>query len=80
VLSRPSLIYLATPKEFFNRVGIPWIGRHIPRSDAQWIGGLLAQLSPDQIRDTFRAAGYAPDQVNAYVAVVERRIAEINQL
>jgi hypothetical protein len=61
-------------------VGIRWIGRHIPRSDTQRIGGLLARLSPDQIRDTFRAAGYAPDQVNAYVAAVERRIAEINQL
>ena len=42
--------------------------------------GLLAELSPDQIRDTFRAAGYAPDQVNAYVAVVEKRTAELNQL
>jgi hypothetical protein len=80
VLSRPSLIYLATPKEFFSRVGIRWIGSYIPHSDAQWIGPLLAQLSPDQIRDTFRAVGYAPDQVNAYVAVFERRIVEINQL
>lgn len=80
MLSRPSLIYLAIPKEFFSRVGMRWIGSHIPRSDAQWIGGLPAQLSPNQIRDTFRATGYEPDQVNAYDAVVEKRIAELNQL
>jgi len=80
VPSRPALIYLTAPKEFFSRVNMRWIGRHIPRSDAQWIGGLLAQLSPDQIRDAFRAAGYTPDQVNAYAAVVEKRIAELDRL
>jgi hypothetical protein len=57
-----------------------WIGRHIPRSDAEWIAGLLAQLSSDQIRDAFRAAGYTPDQVNAFATVVEERIAELKKL
>jgi hypothetical protein len=80
VPSRPALIYLATPNEFFSRVDMRWIGRHIPRSDGQWIGSLLAQLSPDQIRDAFRAAGYTPDQVNAYAAIVEKRIADLKQL
>ena len=80
VPSRPALIYLATPKEFFSRMDIRWIGRHIPRSDAQWIGGLLAQLSADQIRDAFRAAGYSPQQVEGYAAVVEQRIAELTRL
>lgn len=80
VPSRPALIYLVTPKEYFSRVDMRWIGRHIPRSDAEWIGSLLAQLSPDQIRDAFRAAGYTPDQVNAYAAVVEGRIAELKKL
>jgi hypothetical protein len=80
VPSRPAPIYLFTPKEYFSRVDMRWIGRHIPRSDAQWIGSLLAQLSPNQIRDAFRAAGYASDQVNAYAAVVEGRIAELNRL
>ena len=80
VPSRPSLIFLATPGEYFGRVHMQWIGKHIPRSDAEWIGGLLAQLSPDQIRDAFRAAGYTPDQVNAYAAVVGKRIVELKQL
>jgi hypothetical protein len=80
VPSRPALIYLVTPKEYFSRVDMRWIGRHIPRSDAEWIAGLLAQLSTDQIRDAFRAAGYTPDQVNAYATVVEERIAELKKL
>ena len=58
---RPSLICLATLKEFFSRVDKRWLGRHIPRSDAQWIGGLLAELSPDQITIPFAPAGYTPD-------------------
>ena len=80
VPTRPSLIYLFTPKEFVDRMDLRWIGKHIPRSDAKWIGGLLAQLSPGQIRDAFRAAGYSPDQVDGFSRVVEQRIVELNRL
>ena len=80
VPSRPALIYVFTPKEFISRMDMRWIGKRIPRSDAKWIGGLLAQLSPEQIRDAFRAAGYSPEQVQSFAAVVEARIAELNQL
>jgi hypothetical protein len=80
VPTRPALIYLATPKEFFSRMDMRWIGKHIPRDDARWIGGLLAQLSQDQIRDAFRAAGYSPKQVDDYAKVVEGRIAELLRL
>jgi len=80
VPTRPALIYLATPKEFVSRMEMRWIGKHIPISDARWIGGLLAQLSPEQIRDAFRAAGYSPEQVQSFAAVVETRIAELNKL
>jgi hypothetical protein len=57
-----------------------WISQHIPRSDAKWIGSLLAQLSPEQIRDAFRAAGYTPEQVEAYASTVQKRIAELERL
>jgi hypothetical protein len=57
-----------------------WIGRNIPLADAKWIGHLLAQLSPEQIRDAFRAAGYSSQDVEAFSQVVERRIAELKQL
>ena len=78
VPTRPSLIFVATPKEFMDRMDMRWIGKHIPRSDAQWIGNLLAQLSPSQIRDAFRAAGYSPEQIDGFSAVVVKRIAELN--
>jgi hypothetical protein len=57
-----------------------WVGRHIPRRDAKWIGSLLAQLSPDQIRDAFRAGGYSEEQANAFTEVVLARIQELNNL
>ncbi len=57
-----------------------WIGRNIPRADARWIGTLLAQLSPDQIRDAFRAAGYPPELVEDFTAVLISRIQELKNL
>ncbi len=65
---------------FFHQVSIGWIGKHIPRSDAKWVGSLLAQLSPDQIRDAFRAAGYSPEETQAYTDAVLARIKELNAL
>lgn len=65
---------------FFSQLRQHWIGHHIPRSDAKWMGSWLAQLSPEQIRDAFRAAGYSPEQVEAYATTVEARIAELKRL
>jgi hypothetical protein len=44
------------------------------------MGQLLAQLSPEQVRDAFRAAGYTPDEVEGFSKVVEGRIAQLNKL
>jgi hypothetical protein len=57
-----------------------WIGKQIPRSDAKWIGSLLAKLSPDQIRDVFRAAGYSPREIELCTQAVISRIQELNSL
>jgi hypothetical protein len=65
---------------FVSHMNRRWIGHHIPRSDAKWIGSLLAQLSPEQIRDSFRAAGYSPEQIQAYATAVQARIAELQRL
>lgn len=65
---------------FISHLQRRWIGHHIPRSDAKWIGSYLAKLSPEQIRDAFRAAGYSPEQVEAYATTVEARIAELQRL
>lgn len=80
VPSRATILCLADPKEFKLRLQLRWIGRHIPRDDARWIGNLLSQLSPDQIRDAFRAAGYSQDQVDRFAQVVMRRIAKLGKL
>ena len=77
---RPALVVLVNPHEYFSRLGLRWIGRGIPRGDAKWIGGLLAKLSDQQIRDAFRAAGYSPQEVDGFASVVKSRIAELNRL
>ncbi len=75
---RPAAIVLVNPHEFVSRLNLEWIGRHIPRADAKWMGELLAKLSPSQIRDAFRAAGYTPEEVEGFASEVESRIGELN--
>jgi len=78
--ARPSWVYIVNPKEYFQRVHMEWIGRNIPREDARWMGKLLARLSPAQIRDAFRAAGYSPSEIEAFASIVERRIELLTDL
>jgi hypothetical protein len=78
--ARPPLISFFDLRFFCHQIHNRWIGKHIPRSGAKWIGSLLAQLSPDQIKDAFRAAGYSPEQVEGFATAVQSRIAELNNL
>jgi hypothetical protein len=80
VPGRPALVSLFNPREFFSRLRLCWIGKHIPRADVRWLGKLLVQLSPQQIHDAFQAAGYSPQEVEGFSRVVENRIAELNEL
>jgi len=80
VPTRPAFIHFFEVPEFVSRLRMRWIGRHIPRADVQWIGGILARLSPDQVRAAFLAAGYSVDEVEGFLKVIEARIAELNQL
>jgi hypothetical protein len=80
VPSRPAFLVIFNPGEFFPRMKLRWIGRHVPRSDARWMGQMLAKLSPSQIRDAFRAAGYTPEETDGFAKVVERRIGELTDL
>ncbi|PYP91389.1 MAG: hypothetical protein DMG65_07920 [Candidatus Angelobacter sp. Gp1-AA117] len=76
----PPLLYVFAFPYYSHEIRIRWVGKHIPRQDAKWIGSLLAQLTPEQIHDAFRAGGYSPDKIEAYSAVLQKRIAELNQL
>lgn len=78
--ARPHVFYVISPKMYIRRLHMRWIGRDIPRGDAKWIGELLSQLSRDQIRDAFRAAGYSPAEVEQFSNIVEKRIAELQNL
>ena len=52
----------------------------VPVEHAAWVGSQLAQLSDDQLRDTFRAAGYDRATTEVYVRTLRRRIIELNRL
>ena len=76
----PDWIVLANAPQFFRRLHLRWIGHDIPRADAKWMGSVLSQIAPDEIRDAFRAAGYTPNEVDGFTAVVELRIRQLNDL
>ena len=71
-------VFIDVP-ETTRRLGLVWIGHHIPIADVRWMAGLLAKLSPAQIRDAFRAANYPPEQVEAYGQALEQRIATLGK-
>lgn len=80
VPSRPAWLLMVDEPEFFERLGLRWIGRDIPRIEAHWIGALLGQLSREQIRDAFRAGGYSGEQLDGFTSDFEQRIVELKNL
>jgi hypothetical protein len=78
--SMPPLSFVVDVPFYRNQLHVHSIGKNIPRADAKWIGSLLAQLSPDQIRDAFRAAGYSPIIVEGFTAAILSRIKELKDL
>jgi hypothetical protein len=78
---RPPRVYaLFHPHDYHDRRNLAWIGLDIPREDARWLGGILARLSPQQIRDAFRSGGYCESDVEGYAKAVEHRIADLTAL
>lgn len=77
---KPPFFFFVNLPEFILRKQVQWVCNHIPRAHAQWIGQVLAQLSPGQISDAFRAAGYSPEEIESYSRIVEGRISELNDL
>jgi hypothetical protein len=78
--SAPSLPYVFNPLDYESRLRLRWIGKDIPRADAVWIGHLLGQLSPEQIRDAFRAARYSDVTCEQFSEELRQRIKELNAL
>ena len=80
VPDRPKMDTFVNVPELTKRLGLLWLGERIPIEDVRWVGRLLAQLSPEQISDAFRAAGYSAQDVEAFSTVVEQRIAQLGKL
>jgi hypothetical protein len=78
--SLPPLSFIFDVPFYRNQINVHAIGKKIPRADARWIASLLGRLSADQIRDAFRAAGYSPEVVEGFTAVVIARIQELKEL
>ncbi len=76
----PSKAVLFNPAQYAKRRELVWVGDHIPRADARWIGEVLSHLSAQQLQDAFRAGGYSTAEANQFVTVVQDRIAELRKL
>ena len=78
--SRPFFLSAVDAPYYAQRTHMQDIAKHIPVAHTRWLGQLLAQLSDDQLRDCFRAAGYAPVEVELIAAMVKQRIKDLNIL
>jgi hypothetical protein len=74
------LISMAWPPYYFRQRKATNSMQNIPVEHAAWIGGMLSQLSDDQLRDSFRAAGYDRATTEQYVRAMRGRINELNRL
>lgn len=63
--------YSGKKREIFNDITV---------DQARWVGDLLSRLSPEQIRDAFRAANYTPEQTRLLTQGVTNRITQLVNL
>ncbi|HYU97398.1 MAG TPA: hypothetical protein VE977_01095 [Pyrinomonadaceae bacterium] len=63
--------YSGKKREIFDNITV---------DQARWIGDLLSRLSPEQIRDAFRAANYTPEQTRLLTQGVTNRINQLVNL
>jgi hypothetical protein len=74
------VIRILKPGYSRQRVAMAGVVKNIPRADAKWIGRQLALLTPDQIRSAFASSGFTANEVDGYLAELNKRIAELNAL
>jgi hypothetical protein len=69
-----------------NRVEFAFNGKQgelldqVSVEQAKWIGGLLAQLSDQQLQDAFRAGDFKPDEIQMLTQAVRARIEQLVNL
>jgi len=74
------LLSVVYPPYFFRQRKATNSMQKVPAGDAAWIGGIMGQLSDNQLRDSFRAAGYDRATTEKYVRAMRSRINELNRL
>jgi hypothetical protein len=74
------LITIFYPPYFFGQRRANNIMHEVPIEHAAWIGLQLAQLSDQQLRDGFRAAGYDRQLTESYVRALRKRIDQLTQM
>lgn len=74
------LLSIVYPPYFIRQHKATRTMNKVPVSDAAWIGTKLAQLSDEQLRDAFRAAGYDRGTQDAYVRAMRQRIDQLARL
>jgi hypothetical protein len=78
--TRPFFLSAVRVRYYEQKASLEKVAKHIPRADAKWLGERLGRLSESQIRDCFRAAGYAPDEIDGYAKTVQDRIQHLKTL
>src|SRR6185369_16588364 len=78
--SRPFVLTAVAVPNYLTRTKMQDVVKDIPLAHAKWLGKLLVQLSDEQIRDCFRAAGYSANEVEIYASTVKERITDLNSL
>ncbi len=76
----PSVIIAFNPHEFSMRQGMKWIGQDIPIEHVRWISKKLNQLTPQQLQEAFRAGGFSKEEIDGFVNILEKRLAQLDQL
>jgi hypothetical protein len=78
--TRPFLLTAVRVNYYRDNAHMEDVVRHIPKTDARWIGERLSKLSEEQTRDVFQAAGYPAGDVERFTRTIQARIAELNSL
>ena len=78
--SRPFFPFVFNLPGYRERTRMQDIVKRIPIADARWLGDRLGRLSPEQIRDCFRASGFSPADIEVYTQVVVARIRALQDL
>src|SRR5437588_5187697 len=74
------LLSVVYPPYYFRQRRNTNAMQKVPVEHAAWIGGIMGQLSDNQLRDSFRAAGYDRATTERYVRTMRSRINELNRL